>query len=76
MKRLLLVILVLTPVFSLVVEAMAASKPPAKLCLDMTPVLDSYMAIATKSVTSVTMANGPTPVYSVNGTVFAIPSVP
>ena len=75
MKRLPLVILALTLFFSLVGGTMAASKPPAKLCLDMTPVLDSFVVIVTKSVANVTMADGPTPFYSVNGAVFAIPGV-
>jgi hypothetical protein len=42
----------------------------------MTPALSSYMVIMTKSVGSVTMADGPTSFYSVTGAVFATPNVP
>lgn len=76
MKRLLLVPLVLTLLFFLLGEAMAAPKPPAKLCLDMNPGLNSFVVIVTKSVTNVTMADGATAFYSVNGAIFASPGHP
>jgi len=76
MKRFLLVIFVLTLFFSLLGETMAASKPPAKICLDMNPTLNSFVVIVTKSVASVTMADGATPFYSVNGAIFASPGKP
>ncbi len=75
MKRILLITLVLTLLFLVLGEAMAAPRPPAKLCLDMNPDLNSFLVIVTKSVTSVTMADGATPFYSVNGVIFASPGV-
>ena len=75
MKRYFLAILVLALLFSLVGEPMAASKPPAKLCLDMNPGLNSFLVIATKSIGSVKMVDGATPFYSVNGVIFASPGV-
>jgi hypothetical protein len=76
MKRYLISIFVLTLFFSLLGETMAASKPPAKLCLDMNPALNSFVVIVTKSVASVTMADGATAFYSVNGAIFASPGHP
>ncbi len=76
MKRLLLIVpIVLTLLFFLFGDAMAAPKPPAKLCLDMNPGLNSYLVIATKSFASITMGDGATPLYSVNGVIFASPHV-
>jgi hypothetical protein len=75
MKHLLLLLLVVSLFFCLVENSVAASKPPAKLCIDMTPGLDSYLVIVTKSVASVTMADGSTAFYSLNGAVFATPNV-
>ena len=76
MKRYLISIFVLTLFFCLLGEAVAASKPPAKICLDMNPALNSFVVIVTKSVASVTMADGPTAFYSVNGAIFASPGHP
>lgn len=75
MKSLLFVILVVTVLFLQLGEAVAAAKPPAKLCLDMNPGLNSFLVIVTKSVGSVTMADGATPFYSVYGVIFASPDV-
>jgi hypothetical protein len=75
MKRSFLAILVVAFLFSIVGEPMAASKPPAKLCLDMNPGLNSYLVIVTKSIGSVKMVDGATPFYSVNGAIFASPGV-
>ncbi len=76
MKSLLLVVLVVTLLFLQLGEAAAASKPPAKLCLDMNPGLNSYLVIVTKSVGNVAMSDGATPFYSVYGVIFASPHLP
>ena len=73
MKRFFLAVFVLTLFFSLLGETIAASKPPTKMCLDMNPSLNSFVVIVTKSLTSVKMADGATPFYSVNGAIFASP---
>jgi hypothetical protein len=76
MKRSFLAILVLAFLFSLVGNPMAASKPPARLCIDMNPGLNSFLVIVTKPMGSVKMEDGATQFYSVNGVIFASPGVP
>jgi len=76
MKRFLVAVFVLTVFFSLLGEPMAASKPPARMCIDMNPSLNSFLVFVTKSAASVTMADGVTPFYSVNGVIFASPGLP
>ncbi len=76
MKRFFLLVVVFTFICCWSGMAAAGSKPPAKLCLDMNPSLNSYMVIMTKSFGSVTMSDGATGLYSVAGVVFATPNIP
>ncbi len=70
------VVLVLALFFFVLGEAAAASKPPTKICLDMNPGLNSYVAIVTKSMGSLTMADGVTPFYAVHGVILSSPGLP
>ena len=76
MKRFFLAISVLALFFSLLGETMAGSKPPTKICLDMNPSLNSFVAIVTKPMGSVTMADGATQFYAVHGVLISSPGLP
>jgi len=57
-------------------ETMAASKPPAQICLRLDPItpgMAPFMALMVKSVGSVKMVNGPTNIYAIKGFIFTPP---
>jgi len=73
MKHGFLVFFILALFLALAGETLAASKPPAKICFRLDPVLPGtspFMSLMVKSAGSVKMINGPTNIYAIDGSVF------
>ncbi len=79
MKHKLLVFSVLVLFLVLAGETMAASKPPATICLSLDPTVPGtafFTTLTVKSIGNVKMVNGQTNIYAISGFIFTPPGGP